>query len=101
MPSGTPKSARAAARSRPVAGSKNRSSAAFGTYATRPRQSGKDSPSRSMLNRETDRIRSAWPKTRARRSRFRGGPWPTFCKTSWLVTARRAWRVGMKYSAGQ
>ena len=58
-PSGSPRSALTPGRSPSVAGSKNRSSAPLGTYATLPRQSGKVSRSRSVLNRETDAIRSA------------------------------------------
>src|SRR5262249_60083961 len=101
IPGGRPRSARTEARSRSVADSKNRSSAAFGTYASRPRHSGKASRRRSVLKRETDRIRSAPEKARSRSALRRGDPKRRSWSTSWLVTALFAERVGTEYSAGQ
>ncbi len=53
-----------------------------------------------VLKSETDRIRSARSKTRASTACRRGPPKRTSCKTSWLVTASFARRVGMNISDG-
>ena len=68
--------------------------------ATLPLHSGICSSSRSVLNRETDRTRSAAPKAWPSSSRRLSEPYRRSWKTSWLVTARRARRVGRSTRPG-
>ena len=54
-----------------------------------------------MLNRETERTRSARSKTLASSASRLGPPKRTSWRTSWLVTASLALRVGTYSSLGQ